>query len=186
MQVAVPVLTPMGARSEPGILEGYGPIDGQTARRLAGTSTGFRRILTDPETGACLSFGKTRYDVPAELRVHLRVRDGTCRFPGCNRPARHCDNDHTSPQACGVGPTRDWVWEDGVTDAENLGHLCRSHHRLKHASRWTVTQTAGGKGEYVWTSALGRTCRTLPETRITRGIVMKGLPDNPASDLPPF
>ncbi|PXA71848.1 DUF222 domain-containing protein [Cryobacterium arcticum] len=38
VHVTVPVLTLMGTSCEPGMLEGYGPIDPETARRLAGTA----------------------------------------------------------------------------------------------------------------------------------------------------
>ena len=48
VNVTVPVLTLMGKSEEPGELEGYGPIDPETARRLAGTATSFTRILVHP------------------------------------------------------------------------------------------------------------------------------------------
>ncbi|MDJ0339956.1 DUF222 domain-containing protein, partial [Cryobacterium sp. PH31-O1] len=58
VNITVPVLTLMGraggTREEPGDLEGYGPIDPETARRLAGTATSFLRILTHPHTGIVL------------------------------------------------------------------------------------------------------------------------------------
>jgi hypothetical protein len=98
--VTVPVLTLLGASNEPAQLEGYGPIDAETARRLAGGSSGFTRILTHPETGAVLSIGRDRYAVPTELRRALRFRDDTCRMVGCGRRAASCDVDHTT----------DWQW----------------------------------------------------------------------------
>ncbi|WP_156109867.1 DUF222 domain-containing protein [Cryobacterium sp. MLB-32] len=55
VNVTVPVLTLMGKSEEPAELEGYGPIDPETARRLAGTATSFTRILVHPETGVALS-----------------------------------------------------------------------------------------------------------------------------------
>ena len=51
MFVQVPALTLLGRGNALGILEGYGPIDADTARRIAGTATRWLRILTDPETG---------------------------------------------------------------------------------------------------------------------------------------
>nr|WP_276512202.1 DUF222 domain-containing protein [Cryobacterium roopkundense] len=48
VNITVPVLTLMGKSEEPGELEGYGPIDPETARRLAGTATSFTRILVHP------------------------------------------------------------------------------------------------------------------------------------------
>jgi hypothetical protein len=119
--VTVPVLTLLGHTDEPAELDGYGPIDADTARRLAAHAPSFQRILTHPETGAYLSYGRTRYRVPADLAGYLRVRDGGCRFPGCGRRATGCDLDHSQP----------W-WPDGQTRHDNLAHLCRKHHRLKH------------------------------------------------------
>jgi len=74
--VTVPVLTLLGHSEEPGTLEGFGPIDPDTARRLAGTATSFTRILVHPETGAVLSVGRTKYQVPTDLKTWLHLRDG--------------------------------------------------------------------------------------------------------------
>ncbi len=151
--VTVPVLTLLGVSDEPATLEGYGPIDHDTAMRLAATAPSFTRLLTHPETGAVLSVGRDRYTVPADLRTWLRVRDGTCRFPGCSRAARICEIDHT----------KDWL-HNGQTAHDNLAHLCSAHHRLKHQTRWTVIQSAGGVLN--WTSPNGRAYATEPETRM--------------------
>ena len=84
-----------GRQPELPVLEGYGPIDIETATRLAEAAKSWLRVLTHPETGVPLSVGRDRYKVPAALRSYLRLRDGTCRKPGCNRPAVHCALDHT-------------------------------------------------------------------------------------------
>ncbi|QAY72026.1 HNH endonuclease [Agromyces protaetiae] len=131
--VTVPVFTLMGLSEEPADLDGYGPIDADTARRLAADAPSFTRILTHPETGAFLSYGRTTYRVPADLAGYLAVRDGGCRFPGCGRRARESDIDHTV----------DWA-RGGETRHDNLAHLCRSHHRLKHHTRWRMEQETGG------------------------------------------
>jgi hypothetical protein len=151
--VTVPVLTLMGAGDEPARLEGYGPIDAETARRLAGGSTGFTRILTHPETGVVLSVGRDRYTVPVELRRALRFRDGTCRMVGCERRTASCDVDHTT----------DWQY-GGPTAVDNLAHLCRRHHQLKHHTDWKMTQLAAG--DIQWTSPTGRLHTTRPVTAL--------------------
>lgn len=148
--VTVPVLSLLGLSDEPAELDGHGPIDAETARRLAAHAPSFQRILTHPETGAFLSYGRTSYRVPVDLAGYLAVRDGGCRFPGCGRRARHADLDHTVAWAHG-----------GVTSHENLAHLCRKHHRLKHRSRWRMTQEPGGVIR--WTSPAGHVLRTYPE-----------------------
>ncbi|WP_150306641.1 HNH endonuclease [Planctomonas psychrotolerans] len=149
--VTVPVLTLLGSSDEPGDLEGYGPIDADTARRLAAGAPGFTRLLTHPETGVVLSVGRDRYAVPNELRTWLRLRDETCRFPGCGRSARRSDIDHTL----------DWQLS-GHTTHDNLAHLCRAHHSLKHQTAWTLRHTGGGALQ--WTSPTRRSYSTAPAT----------------------
>ena len=148
VSLVVPALTVMGKAATPGMLEGGCPVDADTARRIAGTASGFTRILTHPETGVVLPFGKDRYQVPPELKRYLRYRDQTCRFVGCGRRARFCDIDHTIPWA---GP--------GLTAHDNLAHLCRGDHKVKDAG-WSVTQARDGSGTLTWTSPLGRTYPT--------------------------
>lgn len=132
--ITVPVMTLLGHSDEPGDLAGHGPIDADTARRLAAQAPSFLRILTHPETGTVLSVGRDRYAVPADLRSWLRLRDETCRFPGCSRRAQRCDIDHVT----------DWA-HGGATDHHNLIHLCRKHHRLKHTTGWTVSTESPGR-----------------------------------------
>ncbi|HEY8587909.1 MAG TPA: DUF222 domain-containing protein, partial [Naasia sp.] len=144
VHVTVPALTITGESDEPATLDGIGPIDPETARELIGCAPGMYRILTHPDTGVAVHFGRTRYQVPAELRRFLQVRDGTCRFPGCNRRAARCEVDHT----------KDWQ-HLGPSDAVNLGHLCKKHHALKHGSGWTVRQEPRS-AVYAWTSPTGR------------------------------
>jgi hypothetical protein len=149
--VTVPAMTLLGRSTEPGTVEGYGPIDPATAREITSFSRTMRRLITDPVTGIVLSFDRRRYRIPKDLRTWLRVRDGTCRFPGCNRRAGPCDIDHT----------HDWAL-DGPTNHDNLAHLCPKHHALKGASEWTVEQIGGGSLR--WTSPGKIPYMTDPET----------------------
>ncbi|MFC6355077.1 HNH endonuclease [Luethyella okanaganae] len=165
--VTVPVLTLLGHSDEPAVLDGYGPIDAETARRLAADAPSFFRILTHPETGAFVSFGRKSYRVPAELKHYLRLRDGVCRFPGCTRRAVRCDLDHTRP----------WQF-DGETRHDNLAHLCRKHHRLKHNSDWRAEQLPAGVIR--WTSPAGRLHDTFPERSFDNTAV------GPPGESPPF
>ena len=151
VMVTVPVLSVMGKDDAAGFLEGYGPIPADAAREIAGGAPSWTRLLTHPETGVVLSIGSEQYRVPADMRRVARLRDGTCRFPGCTRPAARSDIDHTIARE-----------EGGPTDLDNLAHLCRPHHRLKHQTLWAVEQEPGGV--LVWTSPAGQTHRTFPET----------------------
>ncbi len=139
-------------------LAGYGPIPVSVAERIAAGAGSWSRVLTHPVTGTVLDHDRTTYAVPADLRRRLRARDGTCRFPGCRRRAEHCDLDHTVA----------WV-EGGPTAAENLAHLCRHHHVLKHRQcplgRWQVRHRRPGipEGVLEWTSPAGRVHVTYPQ-----------------------
>ncbi|MHA7294002.1 HNH endonuclease signature motif containing protein [Arthrobacter sp. HLT1-21] len=147
--VTVPVLTLLGGDG-PADLEGYGPIDPETARQLAAHAPGFIRILTHPETGTVLSVGRDRYKVPQGLRTTILVRDKTCRHPGCNRSAPACDIDHTIP----------WH-QGGTTSYDNLAALCRRHHMLKTEGFWHYEQPE--PGTIAATSLTGKNYTTLPQ-----------------------
>ena len=96
------------------------------------------------------------YRPSSKLEEFVRVRDMTCRFPGCEEPAEFCDLDHTIPYP--VGPTH----------PSNLKCLCRKHHLLK--TFWTGIGGWGDKqladGTVIWTSPTGKTYKTLPGSRI--------------------
>jgi hypothetical protein len=148
--VTVPVLTLLGTGDHPAELEGYGPIPADTARRLAADAPGLIRLLTDPVDASVLDVGRRRYRVPKDLRTYLRVRDKTCRYPGCNRSAGTADLDHTV------------AWEQGGgTHPGNLACLCPKHHRMKHEAGWSVSQLRGGV--LSWRSPTGRSYTTRPE-----------------------
>lgn len=148
--VTVPAMMLLGHDQvgAPATIEGYGPIDAVTARRLTAEAPSLYRMLTDPHTGARLDLSRTTYRPTAELRLWLRLRDETCRFPGCARVSARCDLDHTVAWECG-----------GPTAASNLAHLCRGHHTLKHHTDWRVRQEADGV--LTWTSPLGREVDTV-------------------------
>ncbi|WP_327056716.1 HNH endonuclease signature motif containing protein [Glaciihabitans sp. GrIS 2.15] len=140
--VLVPMLTLLGRSEMPASLEGYGPIDAETARRLAGDATSIYRILTDPVTGAILDIDQPTKHIPAGLRRMKQLIDQTCTFPGCGKRAVNCDLDHTIDRQFG-----------GRTTLMNLSHLCRKHHRDKHMTKWAITQDDTGRIE--WTSPTG-------------------------------
>ncbi|MGX5681332.1 HNH endonuclease signature motif containing protein [Schumannella luteola] len=137
--VLIPVETLLGVAERPATLDGVIPIDPNTARNLAGESSFWRRLLTDPVSGTILDYDRRSYRPPADLDRLIRTTHPVCDFPGCNRPSRTCDLDHTT------------AWQHGgTTTATNLRPLCRGHHRLKHHTRWTTDGTH-------WTSPTGHT-----------------------------
>jgi hypothetical protein len=86
----------------------------------------------------------TAYRPPSALQHLIRVRQQTCAFPGCRRPAGQCDLDHTTPFQRG-----------GLTCECNLAPLCRAHHQAKQAPGWHLRQLR--PGVLAWTTPSGRT-----------------------------
>jgi hypothetical protein len=85
---------------------------------------------------------------PAQERF-LRLRDRTCRHPGCGQPAGRTDADHVVPYDCG-----------GRTTCQNLCCLCRNHHRLKTFARdWRFDMRADGTLTVTTPSGITRTTR---------------------------
>jgi hypothetical protein len=87
------------------------------------------------------------YQVPARIAEKVRLRDRTCVFPYCHRPARSCDLDHIVPYDPAGPPAQ--------TSTDNLACLCRLHHRMKTRSDWTYYVLL--PGVFVWHSPHGHT-----------------------------
>ena len=142
----------------PGEILGYGPIDAPTARRLAADAASWLRMLADPESGAPLALGRTRYTPPPALRRYLAARDDGCRFPACDKPPGHTEADHPHEWSAG-----------GETSRKNLALLCSEHHGIKTRGHWKVAQIrrsgADDDGILLWRSPLGRRYVTYPGRR---------------------
>jgi hypothetical protein len=112
---------------------------------------GLRDKLEVLESGTC---GHARraggYCPPRRLRNLVMIRQRTCSFPGCRRPARRCDLDHTVPYDQG-----------GATCECNLAPLCRRHHQAKQAPGWHLTQDQ--PGVMTWRMPHGREYQTTGE-----------------------
>ncbi|WKK70601.1 DUF222 domain-containing protein [Rathayibacter oskolensis] len=165
--------TASGADDAPAHLDGYGLIPADTARDLVGVGASFTRILTDPDTGVIVSVGRTHRVPPHRMRLHLQLRDQTCRFPGCTRPASTSEADHTLE------------WRNGGhTSLENLASLCTAHHHVRHGDRWTYRLHPDGTAE--WTTPTGRRITTRPPVLLPGGPPLP--PSHPRFDEapPPF
>jgi hypothetical protein len=142
VNVTVDLPTLMGLAENPGELAGYGPIPASVAREIASDAR-WKRFVTEPITGNLLDFGREHYEPPQALKDFLIARDRTCRFPGCRRSAILSDLDHAQS------------WDSGgTTSIENLGALCRRHHKLKTHYGWQVESFADGS--CMWRSPAGK------------------------------
>ena len=144
IHVTVSADTLLDLDDNPAHLTGYGPITAETARRMAADQSGtWRRLLTDPDTGAPARH--RRRPVPARptpAGPRRSPKDDVCVFPGCNQPGYRCEYDHTVP----VRPRREHHpsqrWPGVQTpqphqDQHRLGlHLQRrQQHHLDNSNR---------------------------------------------------
>jgi hypothetical protein len=100
-------------------LDHVGPVDPETARRLACDASVMRVVMAGRSEP--LDVGRRTPVVPPAIRRAVIVRDRTCRFPGCDRPHTWCDAHHVVHWADG-----------GPTALPNLVLMCRRHHRMVH------------------------------------------------------
>lgn len=147
--ITAELATLVGLAESPAQLAGYGPVIADIARQVAAQQRGgtWRFGIRD---GDRVYTGVTRRRPSAEITREVRLRDRTCRAPGCRVPAHRADIDHTT------------AWEvGGLTLPGNLGVLCRHHHRAKHEGGWQLRQPKPGR--FVWRSPLGKTYAVRPE-----------------------
>jgi hypothetical protein len=108
VNLTMPLSSFLGAPGEPGEVAGFGPVAAADGRALAdrlvggGDAAGRGWALTVTVRPAavrdCLHERESAgYQPPPTLRHVIRVRQRTCSFPGCRRPAARCDQDHTVP-----------------------------------------------------------------------------------------
>ena len=149
VHLVMPISTLTGADDSPVELTGYGPLPPAVARQVAGDAV-WKRLVTDPLSGALLDYGRTTYRPPAALADYLRARDQHCRVPICRRRALDAQLDHTVA----------FHAEGGTTSERNLYHACLCHHRMKDAPGWSVTQHVDGR--LTWTTPTGHRYSSEP------------------------
>ncbi|MCP3424216.1 HNH endonuclease signature motif containing protein [Nocardioides pinisoli] len=136
------------------------------------------RVTIKPVIDLNADLSTPAYAVPDKLREQVILRDRTCVFPWCTRPARRADIDHViphDPDAAAEGRE-----QPGPTQTDNLACLCRTHHRLKTHSAWRYAMVA--PGIYEWTSPHGHRYRR--DHTGTERIDPTGPPDPPGIPRP--
>lgn len=100
-------------------------------RRLA-CDAGVHRLVT--AGGSCvMDYGRQTRSVSDAVFAVLAVRDGGCRFFGCEVPASFCDAHHA----------RHWA-DLGETEPDNLVLLCWHHHHVVHEQHWSLEALGAG------------------------------------------
>ena len=107
------------------------PISSATVQRMA-CDCSVTRVLLDQDS-AVVDMGRSKRVVSSALRSALKIRDGHCQWPGCEREASRCDGHHLVH----------WI-SGGETNLANLVllcALCRRHHRMVHEGGWQLLRT---------------------------------------------
>ena len=110
--------------------------------QVAGWCGAAAKVIIKPVIDLNVNLASGGYEPSDSVREQVVLRDGTCVFPLCTRPASSCDLDHRIPYE-----------EGGTTTSDNLAALCRRHHRAKTHSEWSYESPEPGL--YVWTSPEG-------------------------------
>lgn len=144
LDIRVDLTTLAGLDDNAADLAGFGPVIADIARQVTGRLGPSWRIGVSDDTGILVHTGVTRRRPDAGTRRQVQMRDQTCVFPGCRRPATASDLDHRIQAADG-----------GDTHPDQLVALCRHHHVIRHRFGWTHTREVDG--EQTWRSPLGAT-----------------------------
>ena len=110
----------------------------------------------DPATGVADDPDQAlRYRPGTALATRIRMRDGSCRHPGCTVKIEACDLDHVVPF------NHDDPAAGGQTVESNLVALCRKHHRFKTFNDWQYR--LDGDGTLTITTTDGQVMTTYPD-----------------------
>ena len=148
LNIVVPLeaIDPGGAAS--GELAHGGVVSPAAIERLL-CDANLRRLVTRGDS-EMLDVGRSRRVWSVAQRHALRVRDGGCRGPGCDRPPAWTHAHHLLP------------WEDdGPTSVDNGILLCSYHHHQVHEGGWSVTLDLA-TAEATFRSPRDRTVVTRP------------------------
>jgi len=108
------------------------PVSSKTIERLACDSS-IARVLLDSES-VVIDVGRSKRVVSEPGRRALKARDGSCRWPGCDRPASWSAAHHVVH----------WI-HGGTTDLDNLILLCHRHHWMVHEGNWQLVRGDDGR-----------------------------------------
>jgi hypothetical protein len=85
--------------------------------------------------GQVLDAGREQRLFTRIQRTALGVRDGGCRYPGCEKPPSWTEAHHIAY----------WNRDSGTTNVANGILLCRYHHMLIHNNGWEIIRDDEGR-----------------------------------------
>ena len=131
----------LGAGGLARVQETPGPVTAEQVRTWCANPDA--EITVQPVLDLAEHLHVNAYQASARLKLQTQLRDGTCVFAFCFRPAEDCDCEHRVPHD----------EDDGPTCSCNLAPCCRRHHRAKTTGGWTYVTVE--PGVYLWRSPLG-------------------------------
>ena len=113
-----------------GVTESGAVLHVDTVRRLLCNAT--IQPVVEAADGSVIGVGSGSREASTWMMRHLRHRDRTCTFPGCdNRRFTHAHHIR-------------WWSRGGRTDLDNLALVCTFHHRLVHEHGWNLERAPDG------------------------------------------
>lgn len=103
LDIRVDLKTLVGLENRAAELGGFGPVVADIAKRMTERFGPSWRVGVLDDSGDLVHSDVTRRRPDAAVRRHVEMRDQTCVFPGCRKPASDSDLDHRTPHAEG-GP----------------------------------------------------------------------------------
>ncbi len=104
------------------------PISAKAVERMACDCAVTRIILGSDST--VIDVGRAKRTISGPQRKALKVRDGGCTWPGCDRPVSMTEGHHLMH----------WI-HNGPGDLPNLTLLCYRHHWMVHEGGWQIVRT---------------------------------------------
>lgn len=170
LNLTMSVETLLQIRNDPGYLDNFGFIPDHLREGIL-TSAATVTVLVLNNCGTLLDLGKTVRFPNTKLAKYLQLRDVHCRMPGCGNDARLADLDHQQPfkptstsispgagSGCDTGCSNNHT--AGETCGSNMAALSRSHHLLKHHTKWQVQHCPDHT--MIWTTPNGHRHTTTP------------------------
>ncbi len=108
------------------------PISAKAVERLACDCAVTRIILGSDST--VIDVGRAKRTISGPQRKALKVRDGGCTWPGCDRPVSMTEGHHLMH----------WI-HNGPGDMPNLTLLCYRHHWMVHEGGWQIVLASDGR-----------------------------------------
>jgi hypothetical protein len=133
LQVTASLETLLGLPGAPGAnMEFSLPISAKAVERLACDCAVTRIILGSDST--VIDVGRAKRTISGPQRKALKVRDGGCTWPGCDRPVSMTEGHHVVH----------WI-HNGPGNLPNLTLLCYRHHWMVHEGGWQIVRTDDGR-----------------------------------------